>query len=61
MLTVLLGIKRLVAGLWRGLLREWAGVGGARLPLQAVHDLLSNLYNCQVRACGLSPGLLDGI
>jgi hypothetical protein len=26
-----------------------ASVAGAQLPVQAVHDLLANLYNCQVR------------
>ncbi|GBF89154.1 hypothetical protein Rsub_01871 [Raphidocelis subcapitata] len=46
-LCLLLGVKRLVAGLWRGLLRDWASPAGAKLPLQAAHDLLANLYNCQ--------------
>ncbi|KAF6266601.1 hypothetical protein COO60DRAFT_5507 [Scenedesmus sp. NREL 46B-D3] len=44
-LLVLHAAKRLIGGLWKGVLRDWASVAGARLPLQCVHDLLGNVYN----------------
>jgi hypothetical protein len=44
-LLVLHAAKRLIGGLWKGVLRDWASMAGARLPLQCVHDLLGNVYN----------------
>lgn len=44
-LLVLHAAKRLIGGLWKGVLRDWASTAGARLPLQCVHDLLGNVYN----------------
>jgi hypothetical protein len=44
-LLVLHAAKRLIGGLWKGVLRDWSTVAGARLPLQCVHDLLGNVYN----------------
>ncbi|WIA09082.1 hypothetical protein OEZ85_008495 [Tetradesmus obliquus] len=44
-LLVLHAVKRLIGGLWKGVLRDWASTAGARLPLQCVHDLLGNVYN----------------
>jgi hypothetical protein len=45
LLLVLHAAKRLIGGLWKGVLRDWSTVAGARLPLQCVHDLLGNVYN----------------
>lgn len=44
-LLVLHATKRLIGGLWKGVLRDWSSPAGARLPLQCVHDLLGNVYN----------------
>lgn len=44
-LLILHVAKRLVGGLWKNVLKDWASAAGARLPLQCAHDLLGNLYN----------------
>jgi len=44
-LLLLHAAKQLMGGLWKGVLRDWATVGGALLPLQCVLDLLGNVYN----------------
>jgi hypothetical protein len=58
-LLLLHAAKQLTGGLWKGLLREWAGAGGAQLPLQCVLDLLGNVYNASsLLALDQQPALL---
>eukprot|EP00775_Hariotina_reticulata_P013679 gene13679-13801_t len=47
-LLLLHAIKRLTAGSWKSTIKDWASAKGARLPLQCVHDLLGNVYNCDL-------------
>jgi hypothetical protein len=47
-LLLLHAIKRLTAGSWKATIKDWASAKGARLPLQCAHDLLGNVYNCDL-------------
>lgn len=49
LLHLLHGLRMLLAGTWCTTLRAWAASPqGAALPIQAVYDLVGNLYNVQV-------------
>lgn len=52
LLQLLNALRMLLAGTWRTTLRAWGtSPNGAPIPIQAVYDLVGNLYNVQVRGC----------
>jgi hypothetical protein len=60
-LLLLHAAKQLTGGLWKSVLRDWAGASGALLPLQCVLDLLGNVYNVSsMAALEQQPAVLGG-
>jgi hypothetical protein len=48
LLCVLLCVHRLMGANWKLLVKAWPGRNGAPVPLQAVMDLLANLFNAEM-------------
>ncbi|MEW5312328.1 MAG: hypothetical protein WDW38_003970 [Sanguina aurantia] len=54
LLHLLYCLRVLLAGSWRSSISAWASERGCQIPIQAVYDLVGNLFNVQ------SPTELDG-
>ena len=37
------------SGTWRSTIKQWASLSGVTIPIQAVYDVVGNLFNVQVR------------
>jgi hypothetical protein len=52
-LHLLYALRALLGGSWRSTVKSWASTEGVQIPVNAVFDLVGNLYNVQ------TPGDLD--
>ena len=43
-----LSLRSVLSGIWKTTVRQWASKTGVELPVQAVFDVIGNLFNVQV-------------